>query len=138
LKPNILRLILTTIILTMLAQPVWAAEEIVNAEFKCIPYEGGQLRSYSNLTENPFRIITPREITVVVEGDVVKVQDVGNWTTLRRDHSSASWVAATTEDLFFDHMHIRIKQDPDTFGWVFKKANNGALQQIMTGYCRKK
>ena len=93
------------------------AGDIINAEFKCMPYQGGHIRGYSNLTENPFRIIEPDEIIVVVKGTDVRVKHMSFWETLRRDHSAASWVAASSDDLFMKHVHIRLTQDSATFKW---------------------
>ena len=132
-----MRLLLTTIILTMLAQPVWADDKIVNAEFRCMPYEGGSLRSYNHLTEQPFRLIDPTEIFVVVDGEKVRVNYLGYWETLRRDHPDASWVAASSENLSTQHMHIRINQNSDTFDWKFQLVKNGSMQMLQIGSCTK-
>ena len=93
-------LLITPIALMISSQLVWAGEKIINAEFHCMPYKGGSLRSYSNLTEQPFRLIEPKEIFVVVDGDQVRVKHLSFWETLQRDHSDAPWVAASTDNLF--------------------------------------
>lgn len=118
-----------------------ASGNIINAEFKCMPYQGGHIRGYSHLTENPFGIIEPKEIRVVVKGDEVQVKHLSTkWKTLRRDKYDVPvpWVAASTDDLYNDHMHIRLDQESDTFKWKFQLVRNGSMQVIAIGACQKK
>ena len=125
------------LILFVAAWTAWAKEKIVNAEFKCVPYKGGSLVGHSHLTENPFRLVKPDEIEVVVKGEEIRVNHWGEWK-LRRDHRSAVWVAGSTKNLFTEHMHIRITQDSETFEWKFKLAKNGTSQSLHVGTCQKK
>ena len=135
-KSLILALLITFSFLAV--SKVANAGDITNAEFKCMPYQGGHIRGYSNLTENPFRTIKPKEIVVVVKGAEVQVKHLSSWETLRRDYSVAPWVAAQSDDLHMNHIHIRLRQDDDTFKWQFQLVRNGSMQVLAFGTCQKK
>ena len=75
---------------------------------------------------------------MVVKGAEVQVKHMHVWETLKRDYSDVPWVAATSENLFTQHIHVKLFQHSDTYVWKFNLVRNGSTQVIATGTCQKK